>query len=165
MGLLKGIANIVAKGKRPVSLKTKVITATTGITIVVISAGFLGGVIKETRQSHAQKLQTDIYTSLGLDEDGDLSELIEIKGNEYTGYYLSFVEDIDEKLEQVLEDNDEVYDALDVKDISTLKKFIKAQMVPTTTVSLDEKGQEKMERLLERLDDLDDVSEVYHNWE
>ena len=38
-------------------------------------------------------------------------------------------------------------------------------MVPTTTVSLDEKGQEKMERLLERLDDLDDVSEVYHNWE
>ena len=39
------------------------------------------------------------------------------------------------------------------------------QMVPTTTVSLDEKGQEKMERLLERLDDLDDVSEVYHNWE
>ena len=39
------------------------------------------------------------------------------------------------------------------------------QMVPTTTVSLDEKGQEKMERLLERLDDLDDVSSVYHNWE
>lgn len=129
MGLLKGIANIVAKGKRPVSLKTKVITATAGITIAVISAAFLGGIIKETRQSHAQKLQTDIYTSLGLDEDGDLSELIEIKGNEYTGYYLSFVEDIDEKLEQVLEDNDEVYDALDVKDISTLKKFIKAQMV------------------------------------
>ena len=45
--------------------------------------------------------------------------------------------------------------------------FVEAgvQMVPTTTVSLDEKGQEKMERLLERLDDLDDVSEVYHNWE
>ena len=45
--------------------------------------------------------------------------------------------------------------------------FVEAgvQMVPTTTVSLDEKGQEKMERLLERLDDLDDVSEVYHNCE
>lgn len=39
------------------------------------------------------------------------------------------------------------------------------QMVPTTTVSLDEKGAEKMERLLERLDELDDVSNVYHNWE
>ena len=39
------------------------------------------------------------------------------------------------------------------------------QMVPTTYVALDEKGIEKMERLLERLDDLDDVMNVYHNWE
>jgi YebC/PmpR family DNA-binding regulatory protein len=39
------------------------------------------------------------------------------------------------------------------------------QMVPTTTVVLDEVGQEKMERLIERLDDLDDVMNVYHNWE
>ena len=46
-------------------------------------------------------------------------------------------------------------------------EFIEAsvQMVPTTTVTLDEKGVEKMERLLERLDELDDVSNVYHNWE
>ena len=39
------------------------------------------------------------------------------------------------------------------------------QMVPTTTVVLDEAGQEKLERLIERLDDLDDVMNVYHNWE
>lgn len=39
------------------------------------------------------------------------------------------------------------------------------QMVPTTTVALDEKGVEKMERLIERLEDLDDVSNIYHNWE
>lgn len=39
------------------------------------------------------------------------------------------------------------------------------QMVPTTTVVLDEKGQEKMERLIDRLDELDDVMNVYHNWE
>ena len=38
-------------------------------------------------------------------------------------------------------------------------------MVPTTTVALDEKGIEKMERLIERLEDLDDVSNIYHNWE
>ena len=44
--------------------------------------------------------------------------------------------------------------------------FVEAsiQMVPTTYVDLDEKGAEKMERLLERLDELDDVSEVFHNW-
>ena len=28
-----------------------------------------------------------------------------------------------------------------------------------------EAGQEKMERLIERLDELDDVSNIYHNWE
>ena len=46
-------------------------------------------------------------------------------------------------------------------------EFLEAsvQMVPTTTVSLDEKGVEKMQRLLDRLDDLDDVSNIYHNWE
>lgn len=46
-------------------------------------------------------------------------------------------------------------------------EFLEAevQMVPTTTVALDEKGAEKMERLIERLEDLDDVSNIYHNWE
>ena len=46
-------------------------------------------------------------------------------------------------------------------------EFLEAgvQMVATTTVQLDEKGIEKMERLLERLDELDDVANVYHNWE
>ena len=46
-------------------------------------------------------------------------------------------------------------------------KFLEAevQMIPTTTVSLDEKGVEKMERLIERLEDLDDVANIYHNWE
>lgn len=46
-------------------------------------------------------------------------------------------------------------------------EFLEAevQMVPTTTVSLDESGAEKMERLIERLEELDDVSNIYHNWE
>ena len=39
------------------------------------------------------------------------------------------------------------------------------QMVPTTTVALDDAGIEKMERLIERLEELDDVMDVYHNWE
>ena len=46
-------------------------------------------------------------------------------------------------------------------------EFLEAsvQMVPTTYVALDESGAEKMERLIEKLEDLDDVSSVYHNWE
>lgn len=39
------------------------------------------------------------------------------------------------------------------------------QMVPNTYVKLDEKASEKMQRLIDNLDDLDDVLEVFHNWE
>lgn len=46
-------------------------------------------------------------------------------------------------------------------------EFLEAevQMVPTTTVQLEEKDVEKMERLIERLEELDDVANIYHNWE
>ena len=39
------------------------------------------------------------------------------------------------------------------------------QMVPMTYIKLDEHGKERMEKLLERLDELDDVMNVYHNWD
>jgi len=74
------------------------------------------------------------------------------------------------------EASEEVYEiTTDPSDFSSVREkleeaglsFLEAevQMVPTTTVVLDEAGQEKMERLIERLDDLDDVMNVYHNWE
>ena len=45
--------------------------------------------------------------------------------------------------------------------------FVEAevQMIPTTTVKLEEKDVEKMERLIEKLEELDDVANIYHNWE
>ena len=39
------------------------------------------------------------------------------------------------------------------------------QMVPNTYVSLDEAQANKMQILLDQLDENDDVSSVYHNWE
>ena len=39
------------------------------------------------------------------------------------------------------------------------------QMIPNNYVSLDEKDAERMQRLIDNLEDLDDVTEVYHNWE
>ena len=46
-------------------------------------------------------------------------------------------------------------------------EFVQAEvsMVPTTTVALDEAAGEKMQRLIDNLEDLDDVMNVYHNWE
>ena len=45
--------------------------------------------------------------------------------------------------------------------------FVEAEieMVPQTYVKLEEPVAERMERLIEQLEDLDDVIEVYHNWE
>ena len=56
-----------------------------------------------------------------------------------------------------------VHDKLEEEGLGFLEAEV--QMVPTTTVKLDEKGSEKMERLIENLEDLDDVSNIYHNWE
>lgn len=62
----------------------------------------------------------------------------------------------------------------DPKDFSKVREalekegleFMQAEvsMVPTTTVDLDEAGAEKMQRLVDNLEDLDDVMNVYHNW-
>ena len=61
------------------------------------------------------------------------------------------------------EDFSKVREALEAQGIEFLEAEV--QMVPTTTVQLDEKGIEKMERLIERLEELDDVANIYHNWE
>ncbi len=61
------------------------------------------------------------------------------------------------------EDFSTVREALENEGIEFLEAEV--QMVPTTYVQLDEKGVEKMERLIDNLNDLDDVMNVYHNWE
>ena len=38
-------------------------------------------------------------------------------------------------------------------------------LIPSTYVTLDEEKARKMQLLIDHLDDLDDVLEVYHNWE
>ena len=57
----------------------------------------------------------------------------------------------------------EVRDKLEEAGLEFLEAEV--QMVPTTTVALEEKDAEKMERLIEKLEELDDVSNIYHNWE
>ena len=46
-------------------------------------------------------------------------------------------------------------------------EFAQAEVVqvPSTTVELDDAGAEKMQRLIDKLEDLDDVMNVYHNWD
>ena len=75
-----------------------------------------------------------------------------------------------------METDEEIYEITSsASDFSTLREalenngltFVEAevQMVPSTYVSLDENAVRRMELLLEKLDELDDVIEVFHNWE
>ena len=61
------------------------------------------------------------------------------------------------------EDFSSVREALESQGIEFLEAEI--QMVPSTYIKLDEKDGEKMQRLIDNLEDLDDVMNVYHNWE
>ena len=75
-----------------------------------------------------------------------------------------------------METDEEIYEiTCDPAEFSTLREALEnnglnfaqaeIQMVPSTYVSLDENGVRRMELLLEKLDELDDVIEVFHNWE
>ena len=57
----------------------------------------------------------------------------------------------------------EVREKLEAEGLTFLEAEV--QMVPTTTVVLDEQSQEKMDKLVDRLNELDDVMNVYHNAE
>jgi len=55
-----------------------------------------------------------------------------------------------------------VREALEEKGLNFLEASV--QMVPTTTVELDEATGEKMQRLIDNLEDNDDIMNVYSNW-
>ena len=58
-------------------------------------------------------------------------------------------------------DFSKVREALEEKGIEFLEAEV--QMVPSTYVSLDETAAQKMQKLIDSLEDLDDVQDVYHN--
>ena len=60
------------------------------------------------------------------------------------------------------EDFTTVQEALESQGLEFLEAEV--QMVPSTYITLDEKDGEKMQRLIDKLEELDDVMNVYHNW-
>ena len=131
----KGTAEIASKFKKIIKTRIKVIALKITIPIVAIIV-ILAGFDWQNNKSTTEALQAGIYAN-ALDEgQTDLSQLVEIKGDDSTGYYLEFVSDIDERLERVINADKEKYSALGLtlkeghKDdgVATLKKFLKAQI-------------------------------------
>ena len=61
------------------------------------------------------------------------------------------------------EDFSKLSQALEENGVSFLEADVK--MIPNSYISLDNDGVRRMELILEKLDELDDVIDVYHNWE
>lgn len=59
-------------------------------------------------------------------------------------------------------DFSKVREALEEKGLEFIEAEV--QMVPTNTIELDDSASEKMQRIIDNLEDLDDVMNVYHNW-
>ena len=95
--------------------------------------------------------------STEMDEDELMMLALDAGAEDFQSY--------DEVYEVITAPNDfeQVREKLEESDLEFLEASV--QMVPTTTVKLDEKATEKMERLIEKLEELDDVSNIYHNWE
>ena len=71
----------------------------------------------------------------------------------------------EEEIYEITTDPKEFNNVLDALEKDGLQ-FLEAgvQMVPSTLVDLDEASGEKMQRLIDNLNDLDDVMNVYSNW-
>ena len=61
------------------------------------------------------------------------------------------------------EDFSKVREALEAKGIEFLDADVK--MVPQNYMSLDEAATKKMNLIIENMEDLDDVQEIWHNWD
>lgn len=95
-------------------------------------------------------------SNCSLDEDSLMMTAIEAGAEDF-----SSEEEIYE-ITTTPETFSEVREKLEAQGLEFLEAGV--QMVPSTYVDLDEDGIQKMERLLDMLDELDDVTEVYHNW-
>ena len=98
-----------------------------------------------------------VEKSVKMSEDELMMEAIEAGAENF---------EVDEDVYEITttpEDFSKVREALEAKGIEFLDADIK--MVPQNYMSLDEAGTKKMNLIIENMEDLDDVQEIWHNWD
>ncbi len=98
-----------------------------------------------------------VEKSVNMGEDELMMEAIEAGAENFEAD-----EDVYE-ITTTTEDFSKVREALEAKGIEFLDADIK--MVPQNYMSLDEAGTKKMNLIIENMEDLDDVQEIWHNWD
>ena len=105
------MADITSKLKKIIITKIKVIAIKIAIPIVALIV-ILSAFDWQNNKETTKVLQANMYANALKDGETDLAQLVEIKGDENSGYHLEFVSDIDERLEKVINANKEGYKAL-----------------------------------------------------
>ena len=128
MGVFKEGKNTVKKVKRAgmfIATIIPIIKIVAVLSLLVMASTVIFSWINEV--IFGRNTATGVYDQLEIE---DVTELIQIKGNSDTGYYLDFVDDIDTKLEdliQTLNTSSSYHDVPD--DTDFLKKLIQAEVV------------------------------------
>ena len=124
MGVFRRIKGTIKKVGAFIVALPIVIKVVALLTIIVSASIFLADLYEMITAENTPK---KIYEDLEIE---DVAELIQIKGNKDTGYYLDFVDDIDTKLEALVEtlNTDWKYHNVPT-DIEFLKKLIQAEVV------------------------------------
>jgi YebC/PmpR family DNA-binding regulatory protein len=98
-----------------------------------------------------------VIENTGLDEDKVMEDCLEVGAIDF---------DIETEAVEIFTGPNEVSktrEALEAKGYAFASA--EPEYVPSTYVRLDDEGKVKMEKLLDMLDDNDDVQNVWHNWE
>lgn len=124
MGVFRKIKGTIKKVGAFIVALPVAIKVVTLLTIIVSASLFLADLYEMITAENTPK---KIYEDLEIE---DVAELIQIKGNKDTGYYLDFVDDIDIKLEALVEtlNTSGAYHNVPT-DINFLKKLIQAEVV------------------------------------
>ena len=127
MGVFKGIKKTIKKVGAFLIALPIIIKVIAVVMLVTTLTTFIADLYEMIT---AKNTPAKIYEELGIEEEQDISELIQIKGNSQTGYYLDFVDDIDAKLEALIETlntNGAYHNVPD--DTEFLKKLLQAEVV------------------------------------
>lgn len=98
-----------------------------------------------------------VEKSIKMSEDELMMEAIEAGAENFE------VSDDVYEITTAPEDFSKVREALEAKGIEFLDADVK--MVPQNYMSLDEAATKKMNLIIENMEDLDDVQEIWHNWD
>lgn len=93
--------------------------------LLLVVATVLTIVYSVTKTVSSRKTVDTIYEKFEIE---DISDLVEIKGNDQDGYYLDFIDDIDKKIEKTIDYLNQTAEVKSGLDKDVLKKLIKAEM-------------------------------------